>query len=105
MSNQEDINPRRLFVHNLEFQLGQHEIKDAFEPFGRITDCHIPLKNGKPRGYALIEFEREEHARAALQELDGKPLLSRKIVITVSPPALTAPVRPPRAAPRARPWR
>jgi len=38
----EEINLKRLFVHNLDFKLGQGEIRDAFSQYGYVIDCHLP---------------------------------------------------------------
>lgn len=90
----EDINPKRLFVHNLDFKLQQAEIRDRFAEFGYIIDCHLPQANGRPKGFALIEYDSEDAAKRALEELNESILGSRKIMITVSHTPLTPPVCP-----------
>lgn len=38
---------------------------------------------GKPRGYAFIEFEREKDMKAAYKDADGIKVLGRRIVVDV----------------------
>ena len=38
---------------------------------------------GKPRGYAFIEFEREKDMKAAYKDADGIKILGRRIVVDV----------------------
>lgn len=77
------INTRRLFVHNLDFKMSQSAIRDIFADYGRVVDCHVPLQNGKPRGYALIEFSQDSEARYAMDSMNQKIVSNRKIVVTV----------------------
>ena len=84
-----EINHRRLFVHNLDFKMSQSAIRDIFSDFGRVIDCHVPLQSGKPRGYALIEYQQESEARYALESMNQKMVSNRKIVVTVIVLSLT----------------
>jgi U1 small nuclear ribonucleoprotein 70kDa len=38
---------------------------------------------GKPRGYAFIEFEKEEDMMTAFKRSDGKKIDGRRIVVDV----------------------
>ena len=38
-------------------------------------------QNGKSRGYAFIEFERERDLRAAYKDADGKKIDNRRVVV------------------------
>ena len=38
---------------------------------------------GKPRGYAFIEFEREKDMKAAYKDADGLKIMGRRIVVDV----------------------
>ncbi len=33
----------RLFLRNLPYSATEEEIRELFEPFGEITDCHLVL--------------------------------------------------------------
>jgi len=40
-------------------------------------------KDGKPRGYAFIEFEKERHMRTAYKQADGKKIDDRRVLVDV----------------------
>jgi nucleolin len=57
------------------------QLRDLFAQAGQVTDVSIPRsrEDGRPRGFAFVEFATEDEARAAIerlngQELDGRPL-------------------------------
>jgi RNA recognition motif-containing protein len=63
-------------------------LHDAFIPFGEIVDISLP-KNENPnstdphRGFAYVEFEDEEDAKEAIDNMDQAELFGR--VIKVNP--------------------
>jgi len=68
----------KVFVGGMSPNTTEEDIKSHFEQFGTITDIHIAKdkQTQKPRGFAFITFEEEEHADNASEdnrhELCGK---------------------------------
>ncbi|KAL1932993.1 hypothetical protein VTP01DRAFT_8671 [Rhizomucor pusillus] len=73
-----------LFVARLSYDLTEEDLMREFEQYGPIRHLRlVRTPEGKSRGYAFIEYEREKDMRAAYKDADGLRLLGRKIVVDV----------------------
>lgn len=64
----------RLFIKNISREFcTEKDLTELFEKYGTIVDLAIPhyRENDKPRGFAFVEFEDENKAVQARNELDG----------------------------------
>ena len=66
-----------IFVGNMSFDSNKDSLEDLFKECGDIKDIRIPTRDdGKPRGFAHIEFANEGAVEKALKkngtELDGR---------------------------------
>ncbi|XP_055386168.1 squamous cell carcinoma antigen recognized by T-cells 3 [Condylostylus longicornis] len=81
------IEPRKVFVKGLPYDITQEELRELFEPFGKISDIRIVYhKSGKPKGIAYIEYENENSASLATLKLDNYELKEHKINVAISAP-------------------
>lgn len=46
----------------------EEKFKQVFSQFGKITSCHIPLVDNKPKGFGFVNFESHEEAQKAVEE-------------------------------------
>jgi translation initiation factor 3 subunit G len=68
-----------LRVSNLTKSITEDDLRDLFEPFGRVARVSLPriIRNEggveikEPRGFAYIAFQRKEDAEAAFVRLQG----------------------------------
>ena len=70
----------KLYVGNLNFQTTEADLRAAFEADGRqVSEVAVisDRATGRPRGFAFVRMATEEHAKAAIAELDGKELDGR----------------------------
>ncbi|KAJ7178717.1 hypothetical protein C8R43DRAFT_871717 [Mycena crocata] len=86
---------RQLFVGNLPFDAteGDLHIREKFEPFGPIKSIRISTRpNGESRGFAHVDFMREEDSIAAFESFAEEPLymLDRTLRIDYAPQRPTA---------------
>ncbi len=73
-----------LIVARLAFETTEKKLRREFEQFGPIKCVKMVLDNdGKPRGYAFLEFEREEDMTSAYKRSDGKKIDGRRILVDV----------------------
>jgi arginine/serine-rich splicing factor 2 len=72
-----------LLVLNISFRTTPNDLTAMFDKYGEIVDCYIPRnrRNGYSRGFAFVRFRKEEDARKAMEEMDGKELDGRSITV------------------------
>ena len=68
-----------IFIGNLSFKTNEDGIKNVFEDCGKIIDIRIAkTPEGKPRGFAHVDFDSNEAVENALEKsgykLDGREL-------------------------------
>lgn len=73
-----------LFVGRLSYETNEKKLRREFESYGAIRNVvMVDDLDGKPRGYAFIEFEKEEDLMTAYKKSDGKKIDGRRIVVDV----------------------
>ncbi len=69
-----------LYVGGLDEAVTLDLLRAAFLPFGHVKDAQLPLDaQGAHKGFAFIEFEAEEDAQAAIDNMEGAELFGRTI--------------------------
>lgn len=70
-----------IFVGDLSPDIENHQLREAFAPFGEISDCKIvrESQSNKSKGYAFISFVRKEDAENAIQSMNGQWLGTKAI--------------------------
>ncbi|KAL7489711.1 hypothetical protein ACHAW6_015435 [Cyclotella cf. meneghiniana] len=73
----------KIYVGNLNFDTTAETIQEAFQKYGEVKECFMPVDyDGNPRGFAFISMEEEDAVKAidALNqtELDGRTLTVNK---------------------------
>lgn len=77
---------RSLYVSNLSPSVTEYDIVALFSPHGKISRLDLifhksgPLK-GKTKGYAFVEFSKQEDAIEAKVRVDGRLIGGRKISV------------------------
>jgi cold-inducible RNA-binding protein len=94
----------RLFVGNLDYSVGEAELRAHFAPVGDPSQVALPVdrETGRPRGFAFVEFADHAIAEAVIQRFNGQALKGRPLAISEARaredrPPLSGP-RPPRPA-------
>jgi peptidyl-prolyl isomerase E (cyclophilin E) len=66
-----------LYVGGLAEEVDEGVIRAAFIPFGDISDVQVPIdyQTEKHRGFAFVEFELPEDAKAAIDNMVNYTLL------------------------------
>jgi len=73
---------KTLIIARVNFNTSEHKLKREFEMYGPIKKVRIINdKDGKPRGYAFVEFERERDMKVAYKQADGKKIDGRRVVV------------------------
>jgi len=75
---------KTLFVGRIGFDTTEKELLGEFEHYGPVKSVKmINDEDGKPRGYAFVEFEHERDLKEAYRRADGKKINGRRIVVDV----------------------
>lgn len=63
----------------------ERQLKREFEVYGEIAEIKIvkDTQTDKPKGYAFIQFVKEEDMKAAFKDADAKKINGRRIVVDV----------------------
>ena len=85
-NNEKNLDPKRLYLRNLPFQITENDLQNTFEKFGTISDIHIPInhKTNESFGYAYITYETVESCVMALSKMDETFFMGRKLHIEIA---------------------
>lgn len=74
---------KKLFVGSLAWGTSDQNLRDAFEPFGEVTDAKVitDRDTGRSRGFGFVTFSSEEDADAAIEAMHGAELDGRNIAV------------------------
>lgn len=84
---------KKLFVGNLPFTMTDDSLMQVFSAYGKVISANVVFDkfSHRSKGFAFVEFETEEEAKAAMQALDGSEQEGRNIAVKE---ALPRPDRP-----------
>lgn len=73
-----------IFVGGISYDSTQESMEEFFGKCGKIVNVRIAMgEDGRPRGFAHIEFDNEDAVKSAL-ELSGRDLDGRSIRVDVA---------------------
>lgn len=74
-----DVNNRKLYIRNLNFETSTETLNAVFAPYGVIVDCAVikDKASGKNKGFGFVTFATAEEAQRAISNpppsIDGRP--------------------------------
>ncbi len=77
-----------IYVGNLPRATTEDELRQAFEPFGRVSSAAI-IKDkfsGESRGFGFVEMPEKNEAQAAIAGMNGKELGGRTLTVNEAKP-------------------
>ncbi|KAI9809399.1 MAG: hypothetical protein M1826_003912 [Phylliscum demangeonii] len=78
--NPNSIPFHRLYVGNIHFSITESDLQHVFEPFGELEFVQLQKEEqGRSRGYGFVQFRDPNHAREALDKMNGFDLAGRLI--------------------------
>lgn len=79
----------KLYVGNLEWSVGEDDLKAVFDPCGTVASVKIPLDrlSGRSRGYGFVEMSTHDEALKAIESLHGTPVKGREITVALQDPS------------------
>ncbi|KAN0136550.1 hypothetical protein V8E53_005597 [Lactarius tabidus] len=73
----------RLFIRNLTFTCTEDELRGLFQPFGTVSQIHIPVDSvtKESKGLAFVTYAQSQDALVAFRALDKKSFQGRLLHI------------------------
>ncbi|MBN2015379.1 RNA-binding protein [Candidatus Dojkabacteria bacterium] len=78
----------KLFVGGISWDTTEEGLKELFEQVGKVTEVVI-IKDkfsGRSKGFGFVTMEKEEDAKKAIEELNGKELDGRNLTVNEARP-------------------
>lgn len=78
----------KLFVGSLAWATDDDSLKQFFESAGTVVSANVikDRESGRSRGFGFVEMSSDEEAKKAVDELNGKELDGRPIVVNEAKP-------------------
>lgn len=78
----------KLFVGNLSFDTTENDIQDMFAACGPVSEVNLIVDRmtNRPRGFAFVTMATPEGSQAAIQQLNGKNVAGRDLVVNEARP-------------------
>lgn len=85
----------KLYVGNLPYSFTEETLKDLFVTYGNILSSSIikDRDSGRSKGFGFVEIEDDTAAQTAINEMNGKDIEGRNIVVNVARPMTERPRR------------
>ncbi len=79
---------RKLFVGNLSYNTDEQRLQGLFEAIGPVDSVSVvrDQMTGRARGFAFVEMQTDEAARAAIEKLNETELDGRRIAVNEARP-------------------
>jgi len=94
MANIKDIEnfskKKTLYVGGLDEQVDVTLLQAAFIPFGEIVEVVMPIdaNTQRHRGFGFVEFEQQEDAMAALDNMNNSELFGKVVKCNIARPSV-----------------
>ena len=77
-----------LYVGNLSYNVDSAKLEEAFAKVGKVVSAQVITDrySGRSRGFGFVEMSTDEEAKKAVDELNGKELDGREIVVNEARP-------------------
>lgn len=78
----------RLFVGSLPFSASDADLEEFFKSAGNVVSAKVIVDrdSGRSKGFGFVEMGSEDEAKAAIDQLNGKDMDGRAIVVNEARP-------------------
>ena len=79
---------KKLYVGNLPYSVTDEQLGQMFAQFGQVSSAVvIKFKDtGRSKGFGFVEFDKDEEADKAIEEMNGKEIEGRNLVVNEARP-------------------
>ena len=78
----------KLYVGNLSYEVTESELNDLFGPIGMVESVKVITDrySGVSRGFGFVEMSTRSEGERAINELNGKMIHNREIIVNEARP-------------------
>lgn len=78
----------KLYVGNLPYSTTDQDLREMFGSYGNVASATIisDKYSGRSKGFGFVELEDDAAGERAIQELNGKDMDGRSVVVSVARP-------------------
>ncbi|MDX1913901.1 MAG: RNA-binding protein [Saprospiraceae bacterium] len=82
-----------IFVAKLNYDTSVDTLRAAFEQFGEVSSCSIPIDkmSGRSKGFGFVEMDNDDEAQNAIDSLNETDIDGRTIVVKKAEPRESRP--------------
>ena len=82
------VNPKKLFVGNLSWNLTSDDLREIFGEFGTVEEAIVLTDkfSGRSKGFGFVTMSSDEEATAAVDGLNQKDVDGRAMVVNIAQP-------------------
>jgi RNA recognition motif-containing protein len=76
-----------IYVGNLQYELAEEDLQQAFEAFGQVESAKIVRDrfSGESKRFGFVEMPAHAEAKSAITGLDGKELKGQRLTVRLAP--------------------
>lgn len=80
----------RLFVGSLPYRTTDEELEEFFSVVGKVVSARVIIdhETNRSKGFGFVEMATEEEAKAAIEQLNGKELGGRTLIVNEAHPQI-----------------
>ncbi len=77
-----------IYVGNLSYDATQEQVEEFFAEYGEVTSVRLisDRETGRPKGFGFVEMSDRSSALNAIDSLNGKEMLGRRLVVNEARP-------------------
>lgn len=78
----------KLFVGSLSYNTTDDGLQQAFAAVGTVTSAKVIMDRdtNRSKGFGFVEMSNDDEAKAAIEQLNGKEIDGRTIIVTEARP-------------------
>lgn len=79
---------KKLFVGGLAYAITSDELKEMFSEVGTVESAQVIMdrETNRSKGFGFVEMTNDDEAQKAINELNGKDISGRTIVVNEARP-------------------
>lgn len=81
---------KTIYVGNIPWSADEEKLKEFFSEYAQVVDARIITERatGRSKGYGFVEIADDEDADLVVEQVNGKEMEGRKLVVNEAKPRL-----------------